>query len=113
MFFLQNLYYRDLASVIMLFNPSFPSYLRTIFAIYNVTLMNIMTCRVYRDTLFGSYREAEISSSFILRELNVVIPPFVLEGGSGGRQTGYSVLNVDGIAITDMPVEHINERAAQ
>ena len=98
--------------MIMLFNPSLPGYLRTIFAAPNVTLMNIMACRVYRDTLFGLYREAEISSSFISRELNVAIPLSALEGGSGGRQTGHSILNVDGIAITNMPVEHINERAA-
>ena len=103
----------SLVSAIMLLNPSIPGYLRTIFIAPNVTLMNIMACRVYRDTVFGFYREADISSSFISMELNAVVPQFVLEGGSGGRQTGHSVLNVDGIGIINMPVQHIHERAAQ
>ena len=47
----------------MLFYPSNPDILRTIFTVPNVALMNVMADRVFRNTiLFGGWRETEIST---------------------------------------------------
>ena len=51
----------NIISVIMLFYPSNPAILRTIFTIPNVALMNVMAGRVFRNTiLYGTWRETDI-----------------------------------------------------
>ena len=52
----------NIISVIMLFSSN-PDILRTIFTVPNVTLMNVMAGRVFRNTmLFGIQRETEVST---------------------------------------------------
>ena len=66
----------NLIAVIMLFNQSVPTILRTVFWVPNVLMVNIMACRVFRNTIFGRFRETEIATSLISRELRgaAVIP---------------------------------------
>ena len=54
----------NIVSVIMLFYPSNSNVLRTFFATPNVVLMNVMACRVFRNTILFGERdlEAEIST---------------------------------------------------
>ncbi|KAF8806081.1 hypothetical protein BYT27DRAFT_7191383, partial [Phlegmacium glaucopus] len=61
-----------LVTVIMLCIQTIPPILQVIFVLPNVVIMNIMACRVFRNTMLGSFREGEISSSSILRDLNTV-----------------------------------------
>jgi hypothetical protein len=57
----------------MLFDDSIPSILRTIFAVPNVTLMNIMACRVFRNTiLFEDIRGTDFYGHLISMELKVI-----------------------------------------
>ncbi|KAF9041330.1 hypothetical protein BJ165DRAFT_1406291 [Panaeolus papilionaceus] len=59
-----------LTSVIILFVPGIPSYiLRTMLTVPNITLMNIMACRVFRKTKFGLFRETSISTTMIFGSL--------------------------------------------
>jgi len=53
----------NLATVIMLYNRSIPSLLRTVITVPNVTLTNIMACRVFRDTLLGVFEETQSSTT--------------------------------------------------
>ena len=56
----------NIISVIMLYYPSNPEILQTIFTVPNVVLMNVMAGRVFRNTmLFGVWREREIEVSTI------------------------------------------------
>jgi len=48
----------SLMSVIIFYIKSVPMVYRTMFPIPNLVLMNIMACRVYRNTKFGIFREA-------------------------------------------------------
>ena len=53
----------NIISVIMILYSSIPNIIRTVFAIPNVTLMNVMACRVFRNTmLFENEIETEIST---------------------------------------------------
>ncbi|PPQ64454.1 hypothetical protein CVT24_008464 [Panaeolus cyanescens] len=53
-----------LTAVIILFIPGIPSHVtRTMLTVPNLTLMNIMACRVFRKTKFGMFREASLSTS--------------------------------------------------
>ena len=52
----------------MLFNNSVPTILRTVFWVPNVLILNIMASRVFRNTIFGRFRETEIVSSLVSRE---------------------------------------------
>ena len=55
----------NIVSVIMLFYTSDPSVFRTVFAVPNATLMNVMACRVFRNTiLLKDERETEMVSTF-------------------------------------------------
>ena len=60
----------------MLFYPSNPEILRTIFAVPNVALMNVMASRVFRNTiLFRTSNETETRLSTIeFREDLLTIP---------------------------------------
>lgn len=53
----------------MLFNQSVPTILRTVFWVPNALMVNIMACRVFRNTIFGRFRETEIATSLISKEL--------------------------------------------
>ncbi|KAF8953402.1 hypothetical protein BDZ97DRAFT_1767467 [Flammula alnicola] len=50
-----------LLSVILLFIPAAPTY-KILFTVPNVALTHIMACRVFRNTKFGRFREASIST---------------------------------------------------
>jgi len=79
----------NLVAVIMLFNQSVPTILRTVFWVPNVLMVNIMACRVFRNTIFGNFRENEISTSLISKELRGEIIPLPLwerELGCGTKQ---------------------------
>ncbi|KAF9041363.1 hypothetical protein BJ165DRAFT_1372806 [Panaeolus papilionaceus] len=59
-----------LTGVLLLFVPGVPSHiLRTMLTVPNVTLMNIMACRVFRKTKFGLLRETSIATSVIFQGL--------------------------------------------
>jgi len=68
----------NLVAVIMLFNHSVPTILRTVFWIPNVLLVNIMACRVFRNTIFGKFRETEIATSLVSKELRKAVIPLPL-----------------------------------
>ncbi|KAF8961492.1 hypothetical protein BDZ97DRAFT_1828505, partial [Flammula alnicola] len=51
-----------LLSVILLFIPASPAY-KILFTLPNVVLMHIMACRVFRNTKFGRFKEASISTT--------------------------------------------------
>ena len=51
----------NIISTTMLFVSSTADSFRTVFAITNVAVMNVMACRVYRNTiLFAAQREPEL-----------------------------------------------------
>jgi hypothetical protein len=54
----------------MLFYTSEPDVIRTSIGVPNVSLTNIMACRVFRNTILGPWREREISTgtAIIFRE---------------------------------------------
>ena len=62
----------------MLFNHSVPTILRTVFWVPNVLMVNIMACRVFRNTIFGKFRETEIATSLISKELRGAVIPLSL-----------------------------------
>jgi hypothetical protein len=52
-------------------------------------MVNIMACRVFRNTIFGKFRETEIATSLISRELRGAVIPLPLwerELGCGRKQ---------------------------
>ncbi|KAF9043113.1 hypothetical protein BJ165DRAFT_1529231 [Panaeolus papilionaceus] len=53
----------NLMTVIMLYIEAVPITYRTMFTVPNIALMNIMACRVFRNTKFGVFRETSISTS--------------------------------------------------
>ncbi|PPQ70819.1 hypothetical protein CVT24_001036 [Panaeolus cyanescens] len=53
----------NLMTVIMLYIYTVPITYRTMFTVPNIALMNIMACRVFRNTKFGVFRETSISTS--------------------------------------------------
>ncbi|KAF9044941.1 hypothetical protein BJ165DRAFT_1527886 [Panaeolus papilionaceus] len=55
----------NLLTVIMFFIDSVPPIYRLMFSIPNVALMNIMACRVFRNTKFGLSQDTLISTSVI------------------------------------------------
>ena len=60
----------NIIAVFMLFYPSNPDILRSIFTVPNVVLMNVMAGRVFRNTkLFGGGRVSEISTSLLFQEM--------------------------------------------
>ena len=75
----------NLLAVIMLFNHSVPTILRTVFWIPNVLMANIMASRVFRNTIFGKIRETEIATSVISKELRGLAIPLPLWEGESGR----------------------------
>jgi len=76
----------NLLAVIMLFNQSVPTILRTVFWVPNVVMVNIMASRVFRNTIFGRFRETEIATSLISKELRgIAIPLPLWERESGCR----------------------------
>lgn len=50
--------------------------MRSMFATPNIALLNIMACRVYRNTKFGLFREEEISTSNMQKAIESKLPPF-------------------------------------
>jgi hypothetical protein len=86
----------------MLFNQSVPTILRTVFWVPNALMVNIMACRVFRNTIFGRFREAEIATSLISRELRGAVIPLPLwerELGCGTKQE-HDSYDTDGIKET-------------
>lgn len=53
----------SIMTVIMLYISAVPVAYRTMFTVPNIVLMNIMACRVFRNTKFGHFRESEISTN--------------------------------------------------
>jgi len=87
----------------MFFDQSIPDSLRTVFTVPNVAVMNIMTCRVFRKMIFGTFRESQISASLDLNADSSVIQLAEWEQGSGSgrtKQPGDATFNIDGIAVT-------------
>ena len=61
----------------MVFNTRVPVPMRSMFATPNIALLNIMACRVYRNTKFGVFREEEISTSNMNKaDAESKLPPF-------------------------------------
>ena len=81
----------NLVAVIMLFNHSIPTSLRTVFWVPNVLMVNIMASRVFRSTIFGRFREAEISTSLVSKEMREAVIPLPL----WGREIGYRTKQVE------------------
>jgi hypothetical protein len=48
-------------------------------------MVDIMACRVFRNTIFGRFRETEIATILISRELKADIPLPLLERELGSR----------------------------
>jgi len=91
----------NLLAVIMLFNQSVPTILRTVFWVPNVLMVNIMASRVFRNTIFGRFRETEIASSLISNELRgAVIPLPLWERESGSRSKPDDSFDTNGIKDT-------------
>lgn len=93
----------NLVAVIMLFNHSVPTILRTVFWVPNVVMVNIMASRVFRSTIFGRFRENEIATSLISKELRGVAIPLPLwerESGSRAKQDEES-FDTDGTNLKD------------
>jgi hypothetical protein len=97
--------------VIIIYNASIPGVLREIMRSPNTGLMNIMACRVFRNTKFDVFREVQISTTIVLTELPVAIP-LSLREGERMKQSGDSTSNIDGIAITQ-EVERTHDCSAQ
>ncbi|KAF9044988.1 hypothetical protein BJ165DRAFT_1474706 [Panaeolus papilionaceus] len=55
----------NLLTVIMFFVHSVPPTYRLMFTVPNVTLMNIMACRVFRNTKFGLIQDSSMSTSVL------------------------------------------------
>jgi len=53
----------SLLTVVLQYLPTVPIVCRTLFSLLNIVLMNIMACRVYRNTKFGIFRESQIARS--------------------------------------------------
>ncbi|KAF8815956.1 hypothetical protein BYT27DRAFT_7128485 [Phlegmacium glaucopus] len=64
----------NLITVAFLYISSIPPILRTPATVPNIALMNIMACRVFRHTILGLYRDNDISTSLISREIRAVHP---------------------------------------
>ena len=59
----------------------------------------MMACRVFRNTLFGKFRESEISTSIISRELKAAVIPLPLwqeDSVSRSKHTGDGSFDDDG-----------------
>ena len=88
----------NLVAVIMLFAPSIPDVLGTVFPVPNVALMNIMASRVFRNTFL---RMANLNQS---EHSDRSIPLVIRQVGSDNmpKQSGDASYNDhhDGIAIT-------------
>lgn len=91
-------------AVITLFNRSIPDILRTVFAVPNVILMNIMACRAFRNTILEIYREGQVSINLISRDLGTEVVPLPIawrgETDCRTRQAGDAALDIDDNAIT-------------
>ena len=100
----------NLLAVIMLFNQSVPIILRTVFWVPNVLMVNIMACRVFRNTIFGRFRQTEIASSLISKELkrNEPLPQMERELGNRTKQDDSFATNA---IIIDTQHDEIRERA--
>ncbi|KAF8154858.1 hypothetical protein B0H34DRAFT_718261 [Crassisporium funariophilum] len=97
----------NLLTVIMLYISSVPITYRTMFTVPNITLMNIMACRVFRNTKFGVFRETMISSSKMMsRDDRTTAPsviPLSLRKGPNQSRAGDHDITLDsngGVAIT-------------
>ncbi|KAF8154826.1 hypothetical protein B0H34DRAFT_718046 [Crassisporium funariophilum] len=100
----------SLMTVIMLYIDSVPIAYRTMFTVPNIMLMNVMACRVFRNTKFGLFRETAISTSKMMSRDDVTGPsviPLSLRGParSRGLETEGTAVDVNGIDITKT-VEH-------
>ncbi|KDR72732.1 hypothetical protein GALMADRAFT_228998 [Galerina marginata CBS 339.88] len=80
-----------LLTLIMQFIPSVPAAYQTMFVAPNAVLMNVMACRVFRNTKFGRFRENTTSTSKIgLQEpsnAKPLIPLSFIRGSRGQRPT--------------------------
>jgi hypothetical protein len=85
----------NLVAVIMLYNRSVPTILRTVFWLPNVIMVNMMACRVFRNTIFGKFRESEIATSIISRELRAEVVPLPLWEGDSMRRLKQGEVSFD------------------
>ncbi|KAF8898069.1 hypothetical protein CPB84DRAFT_1748075 [Gymnopilus junonius] len=92
----------NLMTVIMLYIGTVPITYRTMFTVPNITLMNIMACRVFRNTKFGIFRgEAATSSG----NPASVIPLSIRRNGHTRSVIPEHRLEVNGVEITKT-IEH-------
>ena len=83
----------NLLAVIMVFNQSLPTNIRALLWVPNAVLMNIMACRVFRNTILGTINEAgSCSANFTSTEQRTEVIPLPLCGGDSvsGRSTQQS-----------------------
>jgi len=90
----------NLLAVIMLFNQTVPTILRTVFWVPNVLVVNIMACRVFRNTIFGRFRETEIATSLISKQLRGAVIPLPLWERELGCRKQDDSFDTDGIKVT-------------
>lgn len=104
----------SLLTVIMLYVPSVPVTYQTMFTVPNIVLMNIMACRVFRNTKFGLFRHG-ITTGSNLRSRDdrtaASVIPLSFTGNSrakGPISDGSTVVesNLNGIEVTKT-VEHL------
>lgn len=91
----------NLITVAFLYTSSLPPILRTPASVPNIALMNIMACRIFRNTILGLPGENHMSSSLISREIRAIHPvvSFTLrqEGpGNGIKQGQNTQINIAG-----------------
>ncbi|KAH9476051.1 hypothetical protein JR316_0011621 [Psilocybe cubensis] len=74
---------------------SVPVPLSTVFATPTLMLTNIMACRVYRNTRFGLFREDEISTANMSRDIPVFVHQQTCDGSITGKHE-IQGFNIDG-----------------
>ncbi|KAF4609851.1 hypothetical protein D9613_010431 [Agrocybe pediades] len=78
----------SLMTVIMLYIKAVPVSYQTMFTVPNIMLMNIMACRVFRNTKFGIFRENTYSSArykSTVKDDKFAVPLSLTSGGTAGR----------------------------
>ncbi|KAF8898046.1 hypothetical protein CPB84DRAFT_1681667 [Gymnopilus junonius] len=105
----------SLLTVIMLYIPSVPVTYQTMFTVPNIVLMNIMACRVFRNTKFGIFNRGGVSTGTKLRsrddrtQASVIPLSFTGNSRNKGPISDISTVidsNTNGIEVTKT-VEHL------
>jgi len=91
----------NLINITFIYIDYLPASIRILPSVPNLALMNIMTCRVFRNMMLGIPSGGEISTSLISRQIRE-IPSFVslpLPEGGSGKQSQNAILGNSDIAV--------------